>query len=230
MSQSNLSSLAYDQLLRSIISFDLVPGTPLQERTIAEQLEMSRTPVREALRRLTFEGWVQNSFKRHVMEVKPVSEDDVEELFEIRELFELRGIERIFAAKVCTQVGSGLQRLAECLKAFGTSQNFDDVAYLSMDMKLHTEVMYFASCSRLHRFWTQISPEFIRLGSMTLKSRSGGRASVYEEHEAIVRGLLSRRKKAACEAVHYHNEQTKGYIFQALDGVLQGKVMVHAVS
>ena len=64
MRQTNLSSLAYDQLLQSIVSFELVPGTALQERILADQLEMSRTPVREALRRLTHEGWVQNSLKR----------------------------------------------------------------------------------------------------------------------------------------------------------------------
>lgn len=191
---------------------------------------MSRTPVREALRRLTFEGWVQNSFKRHVMEVKPVSEDDVEELFEIRELFELRGIERIFAAKACIQVGSVLQSLADCLKVSGTSPEFDDVAYMSMDMRLHTEVMYFVSCSRLYRFWMQINPEFIRLGSMTLKSPRGARGTVYEEHLAIVRGLLSHRKKDVREAVHYHNERTKEYIFQTLDGLLLRTGMIHAVS
>ena len=73
MRQTNLSSLAYDQLLQSIVSFELVPGTALQERILADQLEMSRTPVREALRRLTHEGWVQNSLKRNVMEVKPLT-------------------------------------------------------------------------------------------------------------------------------------------------------------
>ena len=84
MRQTNLSSLAYDQLLQSIVSFELVPGTALQERILADQLEMSRTPVREALRRLTHEGWVQNSLKRNVMEVKPLTREDIEELFEMR--------------------------------------------------------------------------------------------------------------------------------------------------
>lgn len=220
MSQSNLSSLAYDQLLRRIISFDLVPGTLLQERVIADQLEMSRTPVREALRRLTFEGWVQNSFKRHAMEVKPVLAEDVKELFEIRELFELRGIERIFMSRTCRQVGAALQRLSSSLRNFGYAHELDDVAYMSMDMKLHTELMNFADCVRLNRFWSQIRPEFIRLGSMVLKSDRGGRAETADEHDAIVKGVIDRRKKDVREAVRHHNYEAMHYIFYVLDGML----------
>ena len=90
MLQSNLSSLAYDQILQSIVSFELAPGTALQERSLANRLEMSRTPVREALHRLTYEGWIHNSFRRKVMEVRPVSDKDVEELLNLRMLLELK--------------------------------------------------------------------------------------------------------------------------------------------
>ena len=220
MSQPNLSSMAYDQLLQSIVSFEIVPGTALQERSLAEQLEMSRTPVREALRRLTHEGWVQNSLKRNVMEVKPISSEDVEELFEIRQLLELRGVERIFEEKANTLVGERLVALSDSLKRGGSSPNFDEMEYMTTDTKFHTELMYFNVNSRLGKFWQQINLESVRLGIMALKSRNGNRSSVAAEHDAIAAGILRRQKKEVREAVRYHNEQTKLHIFRSLEGIL----------
>lgn len=224
MSQSNLSSLAYDQLLQGIISFEILPGTTLQERSLAEQLEMSRTPVREALRRLTHEGWVQNSLKRNVMEVKPISTDDVEELFEIRQLFEMRGVERIFDEKINSQVGNVLLSISENLRACGASPEFDEMEYMTTDMKFHTELMHFKEKSRLGKIWNQLNLESIRLGIMALKSRNSNRSTVAHEHDAIAAGILHRRKKEVREAVRYHNEQTKLHTFKSLEGILRSKV------
>ena len=55
---------------------------------------------------------------------------------------------------------------------------------------------------------------------MALKSRNGGRATVEDEHEAIIRSIQRKKKKEAREAVRYHNEQTKLHIFKSLGGVL----------
>lgn len=221
MKQTNLSSLAYEQLLQNIISFELVPGTALQERNLAEQLEMSRTPVREALRRLTQEGWVHNSLKRNVMEVKPLTGEDVEELFEMRQMFEMRGLEIIFADRLHSLMGHKLQALVDIMRSLsGDGTVGDEMEYMSADIKFHTELMSFKEHSRLSRFWSQIDLEFLRLGIMALKSRNGGRATVADEHEAIIRCIAGKKKKEAREAVRHHNEQTKLHIFRSLDDIL----------
>lgn len=221
MRQANLSTLAYEQLLQSIVSFKLVPGTTLQERTLAEQLEMSRTPVREALLRLTQEGWVQNSRKRNVMEVKPLAREDVEELFEMRQMFEMRGLEIIFADKLHGVMGRTLQVLVDRMRAHsGDGTPDDEMEYMSADITFHTELMSFKKNSRLSRFWNRINLEFLRLGIMALKSRNGGRATVADEHEDIIRSIAEKKKKNAREAVRHHNEQTKLHIFRSLDDIL----------
>jgi len=224
MSQSNLSSLAYDQLLQGIISFEILPGTTLQERSLAEQLEMSRTPIREALRRLTHEGWVQNSLKRNVMQVKPISAEEIEELFEIRQLFEMRGVERIFDEKINSQVGNVLLSISESLRRCGASPEFDEMEYMTTDMKFHTELMHFKEKSRLGKIWNQLNLESIRLGIMALKSRNSNRSTVAHEHDAIATGMIHKRKKEVREAVRYHNEQTKLHTFKSLEGILRSKV------
>ena len=117
MLQSKLSSLAYEQILQNIVSFKLAPGTALQERSLAEQMNMSRTPVREALFRLTHEGWLQNSFRRNVMEVRPVSGRDVEELLNVRQLLETDGVKRIFENRANAPVGEALMDIIAGMRA-----------------------------------------------------------------------------------------------------------------
>ena len=77
----------YEEVRGAIIDLRLQPGTPLREAAIAEQLGVSKTPVREAIGRLEQEGLVETtSFKGAV--VSCYSQDDLREIYELRELLE----------------------------------------------------------------------------------------------------------------------------------------------
>ena len=77
----------YEEVREAIIDLRLQPGEPLREATIAEQLGVSKTPVREALTRLEQEGLVETtSFKGAV--VSGYSAEDLQEIYELRELLE----------------------------------------------------------------------------------------------------------------------------------------------
>ena len=77
----------YEEVRQAIIDLRLQPGEPLREATMAEQLGVSKTPVREALTRLEQEGLVETtSFKGAV--VSGYSPQDLQEIYELRELLE----------------------------------------------------------------------------------------------------------------------------------------------
>ncbi|WFR85191.1 GntR family transcriptional regulator [Arthrobacter sp. Y-9] len=80
---------AYDALREDIISWRLAPGTVLAEVEQAERLGVSRTPVREALSRLTAEGLAVAERRRGVV-VAELSVADLDQLFELRETLESR--------------------------------------------------------------------------------------------------------------------------------------------
>jgi DNA-binding GntR family transcriptional regulator len=84
----NASEQAYEQLRGEILSWRLVPGTPLSEIELAERLGVSRTPLRAALARLTLEGLVDAS--RRTAVVSAVSPESIVDLFEVREALESR--------------------------------------------------------------------------------------------------------------------------------------------
>lgn len=74
---------AYDEIRRRILNFMLAPGAPLSEYVLAEQLGISRTPIREAMRDLESTGLVR-AIPRLGMFVAEISAQDVHEIFEIR--------------------------------------------------------------------------------------------------------------------------------------------------
>lgn len=81
------SETAYTRLRDDIIHWRLEPGTPLGEVELSERLNVSRTPVREALSRLIAEGLVSNDSGR-TARVAQLSRDDIRQLFELREALE----------------------------------------------------------------------------------------------------------------------------------------------
>lgn len=86
-----LSEQAYDQIKDAICKGSIAPGDILSENQVSQQLGMSRTPVREALRALASEGFVEirNGIGAYV---KPLSSKDMEDLYEVRCLLEMQAI------------------------------------------------------------------------------------------------------------------------------------------
>ena len=83
----NLSERAYEQIKDALCKGKIAAGDILSESQLAEELDMSRTPVREALRILASEGWVE--IRRGIgAYVKAPSSKDMEDLYEVRCLLE----------------------------------------------------------------------------------------------------------------------------------------------
>ncbi|MFT3907561.1 MAG: GntR family transcriptional regulator [Steroidobacteraceae bacterium] len=86
--ERSLRELAYERLLDMLLVGELRAGAPLQERRLAEALNISRTPVREALHQLETEGLVTRQMGR-LMTVLNVSLQDYIEILNIRKLLEV---------------------------------------------------------------------------------------------------------------------------------------------
>ncbi len=89
---ANSGPSVHDVLFEMIANGELSPGSWLRELTIAERLGVSRTPVREALKRLSAEGFVELSPNRGAQVVSPTVED-VRAVFDLRVLLEPRAVE-----------------------------------------------------------------------------------------------------------------------------------------
>lgn len=83
----NLKEKAYDLIKNKIINLEFMPGDYLEEKKLSEVLDVSRTPIREALARLEAEMWVSNLPRKGIF-VTQVDENMLNNIFEARKYFE----------------------------------------------------------------------------------------------------------------------------------------------
>lgn len=185
--ENNLNSLrgkVFSQLENDILNGKYQPGDSLIETRLSEELGVSRTPIREALRQLELEGLVQSIPNKGAI-VKGISAQDIEDIYTIRRMIE--GLAARWATeKITPQVLQELKDTIE-LEEFYTSKN-DTEHLLQLDSKFH-DILFKASKSKplIHTLSTfHHYVQRARNVSFTSPVRA---SEVLEEHKAIFRAI-----------------------------------------
>jgi len=132
-----LSQKVYRALKTEIIKGSLKPGTKLLEAKIAKQIGVSRTPIREALRELTAEGFVK-MIPNQGMIVSNFSIEDIQEVLQIRAVLE--GLAARLAAKLINN--DQIKELEGILKNMEICfQQNDVIAFSEMDAEFHSLIL-----------------------------------------------------------------------------------------
>lgn len=122
----------YSQIKKAIINNEYLPGTMLTERALCDKYDVSRTPIREALRQLTNEGMVQHIIGKGAF-VAEVSFENMVEIFEMREALERQAV-KLFILK---DDGTLALKLKKCFEEQMTYENTDPVKFMEKDMEFH---------------------------------------------------------------------------------------------
>ena len=129
---------AYEAIYQSIRQGAIPPGTRLIERQLCQELAISRTPVREALRRLTAEGLVENRPHRGVI-VSQLSQAELAEVYEVGVVLEstVAGV----AARNCGRTAQlVLRRLLTDMRAVLANEMIDPAQYVALDHAFHMAI------------------------------------------------------------------------------------------
>jgi DNA-binding GntR family transcriptional regulator len=123
VARTSVTDSVFHEIRRSILSGDLRPGEEFSQRKLAESLDVSFIPVREALRRLEGQGLIVNGQGKS-SRVAPLSHDDLHGIYRLR-----RQLEPEIAARACTMLDPAeLDRLVEVAHSFADENaNIDDV-------------------------------------------------------------------------------------------------------
>jgi DNA-binding GntR family transcriptional regulator len=187
----------HDRLRAAIISGELPPGTPVIEAELAGRLGASRTPVREALRRLEAEGLLEPRGLRGSV-VRALRSDEVECVFEIREALESLAARR--AARSLT--ASELRKLEEMLERMRGA--VDDPNEMERhDTAFHDLILASANGDRLKRMLTDLREELIAYRFLSLSDAARRRATIVE-HEAVLDALRAHDEAAAAARTAAH--------------------------
>ena len=196
-----LSTKVYRILKASIIKGDLKPGEKLWESKIAEQLGVSRTPVREAIQKIAAEGFVKMEPNLGIV-VHEFSFKDLKEVLQIRRVLE--GLAASVAAeKINPEEISQLQKNIE-ETTICVIKN-DLVTYLEFNAKFHSLIFQFSRNERLIKMSLQlVGPEHrFKIRALTIP----GRLKYYlEEHQKIVEALKRRDAEQAGRLSQKHAE------------------------
>jgi DNA-binding GntR family transcriptional regulator len=200
----------YEEVRGAIIDLRLQPGTPLREAAIAEQLGVSKTPVREAIGRLEQEGLVETtSFKGAV--VSGYSEEDLREIYELRELLEGAAAraaaeeaseETLSKLRSTVERGRQLQakgRLRELAELLG---EFDEIVYAQVRNQ------------RVRALIDNLRAHLARIGKLTEEIPGRVEASV-DEHLVIVDAIAAKDPAEAERRMRAHIRSVRDDQLQA---------------
>ena len=196
----NLADRVYDEIKTQIVELRLPPESVVQERSLADALGTSRTPVREALKRLGQDGWILVQEKRKIV-VRGIGMDDVREVFMLREMVELFAIRSIFSSGEPRFLAGMLIPLISNMK----NHTDNSVAFIKEDMKFHTAIITCMNNRRLDEIWRKISDEVTRIAIYSLHEQRRPEA-VIREHEALAGGLWEMQCDVTVRRMveHYH--------------------------
>lgn len=190
---------AYLRLLDEIRSGALPPGSRLTETEIAERLKISRTPVREAIRRLEAEGLV-NHMPRAGAAVRRLSYPEIMELYEMRVVLE--GTAARLAARSASEVE--IEELA-AINAEMAAASGDGAALSRLNRQFHTRLIDAARNRFLVRSVNTVQTTLLIIGPSTLEEAARAREAT-AEHQGVVDALARRDGDAAEALMRRHME------------------------
>jgi DNA-binding GntR family transcriptional regulator len=194
-----MTDRVYDELRQAIIELRLLPGEPLREVPLAEQLGVSKTPLREAFTRLEQEGLVETtSFKGAV--VTGYSDTDLQEIYELRALLE-GAAARAAAERSGDETFEQLRRLVDRSRDLRDRGDLSTLATLlgEFDAILYAQV----TNERIAALIENLRAHLTRIGKLTERIPGRVEASV-EEHAAIVDAIVARDPDEAERLMRIH--------------------------
>ena len=191
-----LAEAVYEKLRDDIFAFRLLPGDRFAENDVAERLQVSRTPVREALMRLQSEGLVRGYF-RNGWEVVPIDFSRFAALYDLREMIELHAVRRICAASAASNPARAalLEEAGAVWRVAPAERLSDGLAVAALDERFHLALVAAAGNPETDAVYRQVT-DHIRIMRRLDFAYGDCIGDTYDEHIAILDAI------AAGDAAH----------------------------
>lgn len=204
-----LGDMVYESLRDAIINQILKPGERLMETELADEMGVSRTPVREAIRKLELEGYVV-MIPRKGAYVSGLSIKDINEVFEIRGALEALAAGLAANRATAEEIEQMQRELVEEASHWETS---DLMKTIEVDTKFH-EMIYKAA--RNNRLWTMIMDlrEQVQRFRTTTLAVPGRMKFALDEHRRIVEAIADHDVHGAQQMAHDHIESAEHVLLE----------------
>ena len=203
-----LRDVVFNTLRQAILTGELKPGERLMEIHLANRLGVSRTPIREAIRKLELEGLV-TMIPRRGAEVAQITEKSMKDVLEVR-----RTLDALSAELACERISSEEE---EALKK--ACQNFEEAVktkdakiIAKADVALHDIIAAATGNQRLIQLINNLAEQMYRYRFEYIKDASQ-HERIIKEHRIIYESIVKKDKVAASEMAKLHiDNQEKAVI------------------
>lgn len=198
---SRASDHAYSQIRGMILSGELAPGTQLSEEALALRCQVSRTPVRDALRRLESDLFVRRSESQRTF-VADWSLDDIEDAFELRAMLESHAAQRA-ATRISPEQIERLRAHNRAIDKAISAPRADVTAFLEHNREVHALILEAAGSPRLAAMLSRLIEQPVVWRTAQNYGRDNLRRS-HNEHEELLAAFERGDGDWAASVMHGH--------------------------
>ena len=194
-----LRDVVFNTLRQAIITGEFAPGERLMEISLANRLGVSRTPVREAIRKLELEGLVI-MIPRKGAQVAKITEKNLKDVIEIRTV-----LEEFAAVLACERIDqNGIRDLRQAHEDFIRSvENGDILDIVDKDETFHDTIFRATNNDRLISIINNLREQFYRYRMEYVKDIRQ-RSNLVEEHRELLNAITNRDSVKAKELMRTH--------------------------
>ena len=194
-----LRDVVYNTLRRAILRGELVPGQRLMEIQLAEKMGVSRTPVREAIRKLELDGLVE-VIPRKGAEVAHMSGKNLRDVLEVR-----RALEELAGELACQRMTAGeFKELEQANHRFASVLGSSDITVIAQaDEDFHAVIYRATENERLIQMVNHLLEQMYRYRIEYLKKKEC-HPQLLEEHAAIMKAIEEHDKEKATQITIQH--------------------------
>lgn len=208
-----IRDIAYETLKQAIITGELPAGYRIVETVYANKLHISRTPLREAFRKLELDGLVSCEVRRGVI-VRAFTIEDIEEIYGIRNALMLL----ITPSIIENITGEDIKELEDILAVMDISEREGDCGALAtQNRQFHRKIEHISNKKRILRVIDSQEEYIIRFSAMAIASIVR-RTSAHQEHRLMLTYLRERREDKFTELMQRHLEESKSVCLKAVEG------------
>ena len=204
-----LREMVYEELKMQILTGAIVPGTRMMEVELAKEIGVSRTPIREAIRKLEKEGLVTIEPRRGAY-ASQISTEDMVEILEVRQNME--GLAAFFAASRMTpEQMNELKTVSESYNAAVKSGNMEDM--IKHDTRFHRIIVESCNNKILVQMIEQLQELVLRFRYIYYDNFRRAE-NMPEEHQTILEAIENGDADAARQAADIHIDRLKDLIIR----------------
>ena len=209
--KESLSEQAYQLIKRDIVYCTLKPGQLIAQAALTEAYHVGVTPIREALRQLAQEGFVQ-SVPRLGYIVSLITVKDVEEMFEMRVLLETAAV-RLAVARATEEQLTAISEEADFTYTFKDTRSYSE--FVKQNARLHHQIAWMSGNKRLADSIEKTLNELNRVFHLGLDYRDSAE-EMHEDHTQLARALSARDADMAEEIIRREIERSRQRVLKAL--------------